>query len=105
MSRLELIANVGGGVSCGSRGDMELVPWPWCCGIGLRALIGPNPLVLSLRVRQKVTTPIGTFAFRKTLGIDAPVLPIQVEHQLRGIAASTPLPPLADWLAVTKAQD
>jgi hypothetical protein len=45
------------------------------------------------------------FAFRKTLGIDAPVLPNQIDHQLRGIAASTPLPPLADWLAVTKAQD
>src|SRR5262249_60126589 len=55
--------------------------------------------------RLLLRTLTDEFAFRRISRIDAPVLPMLIEHQLRGIAASTPLPPLADWLAVTKAQD
>src|SRR5262245_38607273 len=55
--------------------------------------------------RLLLRTLTGEFAFRRTLRIDVRALPIRIEHQSRGIAASTPLPPLADWLAVTKAQD
>jgi hypothetical protein len=51
------------------------------------------------------TAAIGNVAvaFRRILGIAALVLPIQIERHWQDIAASTPLPPLADWLAVTKA--
>ena len=45
------------------------------------------------------------FAFRRISKIDVRVLPIQIEHHWQDIAASTPLLPCADYLAVTKAQD
>src|SRR5262249_20275331 len=55
--------------------------------------------------RLPLRTLTDEFAFRKTLGIVALVLPIQIERHWRDNTASTPLPPLSDWLAVTKAQD
>src|SRR5262249_17424888 len=45
------------------------------------------------------------FDFHKILGTVAFGLPIQIDGHWRDNTASTPLPPLSDWLAVTKAQD